>query len=245
MARVLDVSHIEVRYGRTRAVSDVTFGVDEGNLCALLGANGAGKTTTLRAISGLLPLSKGSVHFLGESTAGLAAHTIARRGIAHVPEGRGLLPTISVMENLKVGLLGRKTKDGSEIEAVLAFFPQLRDRLGQPAGLLSGGEQQMLSIARALLKKPRLLMVDEMSLGLAPKLVEQLMEVLVELTRSGLSIVCVEQNTKLILRYATYGYVLETGYTIMEGAAADLAVDPRVVEAYLGKGSGAATGVKS
>jgi branched-chain amino acid transport system ATP-binding protein len=237
VAKILEVSHIEVRYGRTRAVSDVSFDIEQGSLYALLGANGAGKTTTLRAISGLLPLARGGIRFLGTSTAGLAAHTVARRGIAHVPEGRGLLPTISVMENLKIGLLGTKAQDGSAIESILGYFPQLRARLAQPAGLLSGGEQQMLSIARALLKKPRLLMVDEMSLGLAPNLVEQLMEVLVELVRSGLSVLCVEQNTKLILRYATYGYVLETGRTIMDGPAAELAADPRVVEAYLGKGS--------
>ncbi len=235
MAKVLEVNHIEVRYGRTRAVSDVSFAVEEGKLCALLGANGAGKTTTLKAISGLLSLSSGGVNFLGASTAGLAPHTIARRGVAHVPEGRGLLPTISVLENLKIGLLGGKRRDGSEIESVFGYFPQLRSRLHQPAGLLSGGEQQMLSIARALLKKPRLLMVDEMSLGLAPKLVEQLMEILVELARSGLSVLCVEQNTKLVLRYASYGYVLETGRTIMEGPASDLASDPRIVEAYLGR----------
>jgi branched-chain amino acid transport system ATP-binding protein len=237
-SRVLDVDHIEVRYGRTRAVSDVTFSVEEGSLCALLGANGAGKTTTLRAISGLLPLAKGSISFAGAPTAGLAPHTIARRGISHVPEGRGLLPTISVGENLKIGLLGTR-QDSQSFETAFTYFPQLRGRLDQPAGLLSGGEQQMLSIARAILKKPRLLMVDEMSLGLAPKLIEQLMEVMVELTRSGLSVLCVEQNTRLILRYASHGYVLETGRTIIDGPAAELAADPRIVEAYLGKARGA------
>lgn len=242
MDNVLEVREIEVRYGRTRAVSNVSFSVAPGTLCALLGANGAGKTTTLRSISGLLPPSRGSIHFQGQLISGLVPHLIARRGVAHVPEGRGLLPTISVAENLKIGLLGSKQSETEAIERVLGYFPQLRERQRQEAGLLSGGEQQMLSIARALLKKPKLLMVDEMSLGLAPKVVEQLMEVLLELSRSGLAVLCVEQNTKLILRYASYGYVLETGRTVTEGPASALAADPKIVEAYLGRRATAAPG---
>jgi len=233
---LLEVRNISVRYGRMRALSDVSLSVPKGEMITLLGANGAGKSTTLRTISGLLRADSGSITFEGESIAHLRPHTIARRGIAHVPEGRGLLPSISVAENLKIGALGNPDKEElSKIrDQIFTFFPVLRERLRAPAGVLSGGEQQMLSIARALLKSPRLLMIDEMSLGLAPRTVEEILQVVVELRKSGMSVLCVEQNTQLALRYASYGYVLETGKTTMEGDAADLLTNEKVVRAYLG-----------
>jgi len=234
---LLEVRDICVRYGRMQALSGVSLSVPKGEMITLLGANGAGKSTTLRTISGLLRADSGSITFEGASITQQRPHTISRRGIAHVPEGRGLLPAISVAENLKLGSLGHKNKEElSRIrDQILTFFPVLRERLRAPAGVLSGGEQQMLSIARALLKSPRLLMIDEMSLGLAPRVVEEILQVVVELTKTGMSVLCVEQNTQLILRYASYGYVLETGKTTMEGKAADLLTDEKVVRAYLGR----------
>lgn len=237
---LLEVRNLQVCYGRRVAVSDVSLSVPAGQFVALLGANGAGKSTTLRAISGLAAISHGTVRFASDSLAGLPVHAIARRGIAHVPEGRGVLPRLTVEENLQAGALGHPepARIGALREQVFGYFPVLRSRLGQPAGLLSGGEQQMLSLARALLKSPRLLMIDEMSLGLAPQVVEQLMQVLVELTRQGVSVLCVEQNTRLVLKYALHGYVLETGRSTIEGPGAQLLSDERIVKAYLGRAAG-------
>ena len=234
---LLEVNSIQVCYGRMVAVSDVSLSVPEGGFVAMLGANGAGKSTTLRAISGLVAISQGAIRFAGASVVGLPAHTITRRGIAHVPEGRGVLSGLTVQENLHAGALGNP--DPKHIaglrDQVFGYFPALQSRLGQLAGLLSGGEQQMLAIARALLKSPRLLMIDEMSLGLAPQVVDQLMQVLVELTRQGVAVLCVEQNTRLALKYASHGYVLETGRSTIEGPGAALLSDDRIVKAYLGR----------
>ncbi len=234
---LLEVKDIRVRYGRMAALDGVSLAVPAGAFVAVIGANGAGKTTTLRTISGLLRATHGSITFEGAEISRLAPHSIARQGVAHVPEGRGLLANISVRENLKIGAMGNA--DQSRVEAiyqrVFGYFPALKQRLDQPAGVLSGGEQQMLSIARALLQSPKLLMVDEMSLGLAPKVVEALMHVLVDLTRQGVSVLCVEQNTRLVLKHAVYGYVLETGRTTIEGEGAALLDDERIVQAYLGK----------
>ena len=233
---LLDVKEICVRYGRMVALDGVSFAVPEGAFVAVIGANGAGKTTTLRAISGLLRITQGSIAFADQDISQLAPHSIARRGIAHVPEGRGLLANISVRENLKIGAIGNadSTRVDAIYDRVFGYFPTLKERLDQPAGVLSGGEQQMLSIARALLQSPKLLMVDEMSLGLAPKVVDELMNVLADLTRQGVSVLCVEQNTRLVLKYAAYGYVLETGRTTIEGEGAKLLTDERIVQAYLG-----------
>lgn len=237
---LLEVQNIRARYGRMQALSDVSLAVPAGEMITLLGANGAGKSTTLRVISGLLRAQSGSIRFDGEPIMRLRSHTIARRGIAHVPEGRGLLPTISVAENLKIGAFGNPDKGAvSKMrDWIFSYFPVLQERLRAPAGVLSGGEQQMLSIARALLKTPRLLMIDEMSLGLAPKIVEEIMRVVVDLTKTGMSVLCVEQNTRLALRYAAYGYVLETGKTVMEGKAQELLRNEGIVKAYLGRKAG-------
>jgi branched-chain amino acid transport system ATP-binding protein len=236
---LLEARNIRVRYGRMIAVSDVSLAVPRGSLVALLGSNGAGKTTTLRAISGLARVDQGTIAFDGARIANLAPHAIARLGIAHVPEGRGLLATITVEENLRIGAMGRRdvVPLGKARAEIFDYFPQLRTRIRERAGVLSGGEQQMLSIARALLKSPQLLMIDEMSLGLAPKVVDQLMQVTVALAASGLAVLCVEQNTKKVLRHASYAYVLETGRTVIEGKGADLLGDERVIHAYLGKGA--------
>ncbi len=234
---LLEVKSIRVRYGRVVALTDISLAVPRGGFVVLLGANGAGKTTTLRTISGLLRAAEGSIAFDGNDISNVSAHLIARRGIAHVPEGRGLLPGISVAENLKIGALANTDKKRlpALYDQVFAYFPILKERMGQAAGVLSGGEQQMLSIARALLQSPKLLMVDEMSLGLAPKVVEEIMSVLVDLTRKGVSILCVEQNTRIVLSRASSGYVIETGRTVAHGTGAELAADDRIVRAYLGK----------
>jgi branched-chain amino acid transport system ATP-binding protein len=233
---LLEVKDINVRYGRMAALRGVSLSVAEGTLVAVLGANGAGKSTTLRTISGLLRATSGSILFQGKNISRTLPHLIARGGIAHVPEGRGLLPTISVAENLKIGAICNPDQSAIKpiYDRIYNYFPRLKERMQQPAGLLSGGEQQMVSIARALLQGPRLLMVDEMSLGLAPKLVEELMHVLVDLARQGVSVLCVEQNTRLVLKHASHGYVLETGKTIMDGSGQSLTNDERIAQAYLG-----------
>lgn len=233
---MLEVKNLAVRYGKMRAVSDVSIQVPRGQLVALVGANGAGKSTTLRAVSGLVQPDAGTILLDGKSIVGESAFRIARRGIGHVPEGRGVLSTLSVAENLKLGAMNRPSTEGlqRDQEKVFDFFPILKKRHGQLAGLLSGGEQQMLSIGRALLSAPKLLIIDEMSLGLAPKLVHELMAVVVQLARSGMAVLCVEQNTKLILKYADHGYVIETGRTVLEGSGLDLSRNDQIVNSYLG-----------
>ena len=233
---MLEVKNLAVRYGKMRAVSDVSIQVPRGQLVALVGANGAGKSTTLRAVSGLVQPDAGTILLDGKSIVGESAFRIARRGIGHVPEGRGVLSTLSVAENLKLGAMNRPSTDGlqRDQEKVFEFFPILKKRHAQLAGLLSGGEQQMLSIGRALLSAPKLLIIDEMSLGLAPKLVHELMAVVVQLARSGMAVLCVEQNTKLILKYADHGYVIETGRTVLEGSGLDLSRNDQIVNSYLG-----------
>jgi branched-chain amino acid transport system ATP-binding protein len=240
----LEVKGIGVRYGRMIAISDVSLSVPPGALVAVIGANGAGKTTALRTISGLVRANQGTIMFDGQDITNDRPHGIARRGIAHVPEGRGLLPGINVAENLKLGALANpnRIQVPALYDRVFAYFPILRQRLRQAAGMLSGGEQQMLSLARALLQSPKLLMVDEMSLGLAPQIVEELICVLIDLTQFGVSVLCVEQNTRLILKHASYGYVLQTGRTVIEGTGQELLNDARVIHAYLGdrtRGQGA------
>lgn len=233
---MLEVNSLAVRYGKMRAVSDVSLSVAAGELVGLVGANGAGKSTTLRAISGLVRPVAGTITLRGASLVGESSFRIARRGVAHVPEGRGVLTTLSVAENLKLGVMNRPSVDGLDADQarVFEFFPVLKQRMGQLAGLLSGGEQQMLSIARALLTAPKLLIVDEMSLGLAPKLVHELMAVVVQLAKAGMAVLCVEQNTQLILKYADHGYVMETGRTVIKGTGCELSSNAQIVNSYLG-----------
>jgi branched-chain amino acid transport system ATP-binding protein len=229
---MLEVSGLSAGYGRVEVLWDVDLTVDDGEIVALVGSNGAGKTTLLRAVSGLLDTSSGDVSFDGDSVAGLAPEKIVSRGIAHVPEGRRLFSGLTVRENLMAGAFAGR--DGGDIDRALELFPHLKDRLGQVAGSMSGGEQQMCAIARGLMSAPKLLMIDELSLGLAPKLVEEILERLGEVAGQGTALLIVEQDVDAALRIAGRGYVLETGRVVSSGESAELLDDPRVREAYLG-----------
>jgi len=233
---VLEVRDLHVSYGEIRALKGVSFRVGQGEVVALLGNNGAGKTTTLRAISGLLAPRQGDVVFEGASLVGVASHAIVRRGVTHVPEGRRIFNRLSVLENLEMGAFTRSDARVSEdIDRVFSIFTRLEERRTQVAGTLSGGEQQMLAIGRALMAKPRLLLLDEPSMGLAPVLVEQIFETVQTINRQGVTILLVEQNAAMALSIAGRGYVLETGSIVLEGGARDLADNPEVRRAYLGE----------
>jgi branched-chain amino acid transport system ATP-binding protein len=233
---VLEVRNLQVSYGEIRALKGVTFRVGEGEVVALLGNNGAGKTTTLRAISGLLAPRDGDVVFEGSSLVGMASHAIVRRGVTHVPEGRRIFNRLSVLENLEMGAFTRSDDEvRTDIDRVFGIFTRLQERRTQVAGTLSGGEQQMLAIGRALMAKPRLLLLDEPSMGLAPVLVEQIFETVQTINRQGVTILLVEQNAAMALSIAGRGYVLETGGIVLEGSARDLADNPEVRRAYLGE----------
>ena len=236
MSALLDVRGLEVRYGGIVALRGIDFRVEEGEIVALLGANGAGKTTTLRAISGLLPIRAGDLFFAGTNLRKHGADAIARLGIAHVPEGRRVFTRMTVRENLELGgyaVSSRRELD-SRIEDALSIFPRLRERIVQRAGTLSGGEQQMLAIGRGLVARPRLLVLDEPSLGLAPLIAAQIFEVLRDIHRRGTTIVLVEQNAHAALALADRGYVLRNGEIARNDTAANLARDPAVIAAYLG-----------
>jgi branched-chain amino acid transport system ATP-binding protein len=236
MTPLLEVRNLEVTYGEFAAVRGVSFEVREGDLLTIIGANGAGKSTTLRALMGLLRPRAGQIRFQGSDITGEPAHLRARRGIGLVPEGRRILPDLSVEENLRLG--GYTLKSPGDVAAGLdrafALFPRLKERARQAGKTLSGGEQQMLAIARALMSRPRLLLLDEVSLGLMPILVEQTFATIQALHREGSTILLVEQNARMALAIATRAYVLETGSITLRGTAAELAADPKVKQAYLG-----------
>jgi branched-chain amino acid transport system ATP-binding protein len=236
MTTLLHVDDLVVRYGTIEALHGVSLSVGEGRIAALIGANGAGKTTILRAISGLVRPASGSVQFRGASIVGLAPHKIVRQGVSHVPEGRGIFANLSVLENLKLGGYPRHDQAGvsSDQARTLELFPRLRERLNQNAGTLSGGEQQMLAIARALLARPKLLLLDEPSLGLAPQIVQTIFQIIREINNSGTTILLVEQNAHMALAVAHDAWVLEVGEIAMHGPAAELAKSDEVREAYLG-----------
>ena len=231
---VLEVEDLSVAYRRVRAVNGVSFTVRPGEVVALLGANGAGKSTLLRAVAGVLAPDAGRVRFEGTDITGWPSHRVARRGLRLVPEGRGLLARMTVWENLLMGQYATTTGARRDLEAALERFPVLRQRRGQIASTLSGGEQQMLAIARALVARPRLLMLDEPSLGLAPRLVRQVFAVVTELKREGVTIVLVEQNARQALAVADRAYILETGQVVLAGPATELAAGEAVQRAYLG-----------
>ncbi|MGE0870815.1 MAG: ABC transporter ATP-binding protein [Kofleriaceae bacterium] len=233
---LLEVENLNVYYGGIHALKGVSFSVEQGQVVTLIGANGAGKTTTLRAISGLLKPSRGRVLFDGKPISGEPAHRIAALGLAHAPEGRGIFANLTVDENLQMGAFLRK--DTAEIakdrERALELFPRLRERLTQNAGTLSGGEQQMLAIARALLARPKLLLLDEPSLGLAPLVVQLIFKIVRTIASEGTTILLVEQNAHQALRVANTGHVLEVGSLVKSGPAAELAQDDSIRKAYLG-----------
>ena len=233
---MLEVQDLHVYYGEIHALKGVTLGVGKGEIVALLGNNGAGKTTTLKTLSGLLPARSGSVRLEGETLLGVPPHAIVLRGIAHVPEGRRIFNRLTVLENLEMGAYARADAGiGQDLERVFVLFPRLKERRAQVAGTLSGGEQQMLAIARALMAAPRILLLDEPSMGLAPVLVEQIFETIRDINGQGTTILLVEQNAAMALSIAHRGYVLETGTIVLSGTAADLQENPEVRRAYLGE----------
>jgi branched-chain amino acid transport system ATP-binding protein len=233
---LLEVDDLHVKYGGIHALRGVSFSVEEGQVVTLIGANGAGKTTTLRAISGLVRPAAGTVRFNGRNITGKRAHTIVARGLSHAPEGRGIFANLSVSENLDIGAYLRKDKAGivKDRAHALAMFPRLRERLGQDAGTLSGGEQQMLAIARALVARPKLLLLDEPSLGLAPQIVQLIFQIVKTIAADGTTILLVEQNAHMALGVADVGHVLEVGTLVTSGPAKQLAADDAIRKAYLG-----------
>ena len=233
---LLEVADLHIDYDRVQAVRDVSFSVPEGSIVSLIGANGAGKTSTLSAISGVVPAT-GSIRFSGEEISRLMPHQIVRRGIVQVPEGRQVIAYLSVEDNLELGAYQRHDRAGirADLVAMLARFPALRERRRLPAGSLSGGEQQMLAIARALMARPRMLLLDEPSMGLAPLLVNEIFRILAEVHAEGMTILLVEQNARKALSISDYAYVMETGRITMSGPGAELAADDRVISAYMGQ----------
>ena len=232
---MLSIENLRSGYGQIEALHGISIEVRAGEIVTLVGANGAGKTTLLRAVSGVQPISAGLIRFEGRSIEGMAAHARVTLGIAQVPEGRQLFTPLSVEDNLKVGAWTRRTTDfRTDIYRVYELFPMLGELRHATAGALSGGQQQLLAIGRALMAKPRLLLLDEPSMGLAPVLVDQILNVVLDLKRSGLTLLLVEQNASAALAIADRGYVLETGTVTVSGAAADIRADKRVREAYLG-----------
>ena len=234
---LLELHDVHVSYGSVRALQQVSLSVEEGEIVTLLGANGAGKTTTLRTISGLLRPSPGSVRFEDREIAVVPPHQIVALGIGHVPEGRRIFPRMTVLENLDMGAYRRRGNLGPDLERVFALFPVLKERRKQLGGTLSGGEQQMLAIGRALMGQPRLLLLDEPSMGLAPLIVSQIFSIIGEIRRSGTTVLLVEQNAAQALTVADRGYVLETGQVVMSDRAEVLLHDDRIRAAYLGEGA--------
>ena len=234
---MLEIKDLEVYYGMIQAIKGISFEVNEGEVIALIGANGAGKTTILHTISGLIAPKKGSITFEGQEITKIPAHKMVENGLAQVPEGRRVFPSLSVLQNLKLGAYTRKDK--KEIDDTLKMiyerFPRLEERKNQPAGTLSGGEQQMLAMGRALMSKPRIILMDEPSMGLSPIFVNEIFDIIKQVSASGTTVLLVEQNAKKALSIADRGYVLETGKIVKEGKASDLLNDEAVKKAYLGE----------
>ena len=235
---MLELTNLEVSYDSIKALHGVSLKVPDKSIVTLIGANGAGKSTTLRAISGLIKARSGTVRYDGQDITNLPPHEIVARGLCHVPEGRMIFANLTVMENLHMGAYLRRDKPGiaADLDYSFTIFPRLKERITQLAGTLSGGEQQMLAIARALMSKPRCLMLDEPSLGIAPLLVRSIFEQIVAINQErGITILLVEQNANLALKVSQYGYVLETGHVLLEDTAESLRKNPQVREAYLGE----------
>jgi branched-chain amino acid transport system ATP-binding protein len=233
---ILEVCDLAVSYGAIKALKGISIRLGADEIVTLIGANGAGKSTTLRAILGLVPPSAGEVRFRGEPTRGTPTYKLVREGLTLVPEGRAIFANLSVRENLEMGAYARRDKGiDADFEDVFRIFPRLKERIKQTAGTLSGGEQQMLAIGRALMSRPKVLLLDEPSLGLAPLLVHTIFEAIEEIHKEGTPVLLVEQNANAALRHSNRAYVLETGTVALEGASADVAANPRVKEAYLGE----------
>ena len=234
---LLSLEDVHIAYGGIKAVKGITLNVEDHELVCLIGANGAGKSTTLKAISGLLAPTAGKINYNGENIAGNAAYQIAGKGLRLVPEGRGVFPILTIEENLQMGAYTRDDKPGiaADIERMFTLFPRLKERRSQTAGTLSGGEQQMLAIGRALMAKPKLLLLDEPSMGLAPIMVQKIFEVVREVFRSGVTVLLIEQNARLALEISTRGYVMDGGFITLAGESKALLANPKVREAYLGE----------
>ena len=235
---LLELKDVSVHYGRIKAIHDISFSVDEGEIVSLIGANGAGKTTTMRTISGLLQPSSGSITFDGEDITKMKAHLRVVKGISQSPEGRGIFPGMTVLENLDMGTFGLKSKSGvsESYERVFSLFPRLDERKKQLGGTMSGGEQQMLAIGRALMSQPHVLLLDEPSMGLAPQFIRQIFKIITEINAQGTTVLLVEQNANQALARAHRAFVLETGAITRTGTGKELLADPAVKEAYLGVG---------
>ena len=236
---LLELAQVEIAYGGIQAVKGIDLHVDKGELVCLIGTNGAGKTTTLKGVTGLQPVSGGTVRYGGEDVTGMRAFELVRRGLAMVPEGRGVFGALSIEENLAMGAYTRSDKAGikADVERVFALFPRLKERRRQTAGTLSGGEQQMLAMGRAMMSRPRMLLLDEPSMGLAPLMVQKVFETVLAVSSEGVTILLIEQNAKLALEVSNRGYVMESGQITISGDARTLLHDPAVRAAYLGEGA--------
>jgi len=236
----LEVKDLRVQYGKIEAIKGISFVVEQGEIVTLIGANGAGKTTTLKTISGLRSVSSGSITYDGQDISKMAAHERVNLGISQAPEGRGIFPGMTVLENLEIGKYSRKERKSEmsdDLEMVYGLFPRLKERVGQAGGTLSGGEQQMLAIGRALMARPKVLLLDEPSMGLAPMMIQNIFNIITEINKQGVTILLVEQNAQQALQRAHRAYVLETGKVVKEAKASDLLNDPAVRAAYLGTGA--------
>ncbi|KVS32485.1 ABC transporter ATP-binding protein [Burkholderia cepacia] len=236
-AAMLKIKGLQVNYGGIQAVKGVDMEVRQGELVTLIGANGAGKTTTMKAITGLKPYSAGDIEYDGKSIKGVPTHELLKRGLAMVPEGRGIFARMSIVENMQMGAYLRNDTEQikKDVDRMFGFFPRLKERATQLAGTLSGGEQQMLAMSRAILSKPKLLLLDEPSMGLSPIMVEKIFEVVREISKEGITVLLVEQNARLALQAADRGYVMDSGTVTMEGYAKQMLDDPKVRAAYLGE----------
>ncbi len=235
MSNLLEIKNLQVRFGGITAVENVSIDVPEGKIVTLIGANGAGKSTTLRSVSGIVKPQKGEILFGGENIVGLSPDKIVAKGVTLVPEGRRVFPNLTVLENLKIGAYLRKDDLKPDIEYVYSLFPRLKERHWQLAGTLSGGEQQMLAVGRALMSRPKLIMMDEPSLGLAPLVVKDIFDIITTINKAGITVLLIEQNANMALKVADRAYVLETGNITKEGTGIDLLNDESIKEAYLGK----------
>ena len=235
MSDLLEIKNLQVRFGGITAVEDVSINVPEGKIVTLIGANGAGKSTTLRTVSGIVKPQRGEILLGGENIVGLSPDKIVAKGVTLVPEGRRVFPNLTVLENLKIGAYLRKDDLKPDIEYVYSLFPRLKERHWQLAGTLSGGEQQMLAVGRALMSRPKLIMMDEPSLGLAPLVVKDIFDIITTINKAGITVLLIEQNANMALKIADWAYVLETGNITKEGTGSELLNDESIKEAYLGK----------